>query len=382
MAKPASKYPARAVKIAGAEESAVTGTLAVGEESLKFQGGDLDMDLGLKDLQLDIGGSKNSPVTFMHPDLPEWRFTAYEQRILKESVFRDSGRLRRQIREGRSRQEGVGRVVTMMIFMASFVVAALFLGFGIEQSLPRIVAEIPLEFDQELGKQLKEMVESKHPVTTDHKKTHEQLTGWLNRIVPEDARANHEYRLHLVDSPQPNSFSLPNGDIYIFTGVLHRAENSDEVAGLIAHEVAHILLRHGVEALVARKGPNMYVQHMLGNKSAIIAGVRANATQLIRRDLPMSLLEKADDLAMEMLVEANMSPFGLNNFMRRMSELEPHAKGEGLTLPLSLRAPTSSRVKSLAQKYYLMLDAEYKELPLLIKPPGGAAAGAEGTLDI
>ncbi|MGB0578189.1 MAG: M48 family metalloprotease [Limisphaerales bacterium] len=385
MAKPASKYPSRAVKTEGDEESAVTGTLSVGEDALQFKGTDLDKTLGLKDLQLDIGGSKNSPVTFMHPDHPEWRFTAYEQRILKESVFRTQGQLRRHIREGRSRQEGIGRVITMMVFVAVFLGAALFLGFGIERSLPQIVAKMSADVDQEIGVKLKEIVEAKHSVTDQHKNVQRQLDNFLYRLLPPAVRTNqHNFRIHIVESPQPNLFGLPSGDIYIFTGVLHRAETSEEVTGMIAHEVAHIMLRNGIIALVTKKGPNMYVQHVLGNDAAIIANVRANAPMLLEKDMPANLLYEADRLALKMLVEANISHIGMGRFMRRIKQLEPKAKYEDLKLPLSLRSPSKARVRGMARLYNEIAVGDPQPLPLLIRPPGGPAAEEEqeGDLDI
>jgi len=383
MAKPASKYPARAVKTEGAEESATTGTLAVGEDALQFKGADLDMSLGLKDLQLDIGGSKNSPVTFMHPDHPEWRFTAYEQRILKESIFRQQGHLRRQIRDGRSRQEGIGRVIATLVFIAFFLGAALFLGFGIERSLPQIVAKMSSEVDQEIGTKLKELVEASHSVSDQHKNIQKQLTGFMNQLLPPEIRTNeHSFRIHIVDSPQPNAFGLPSGDIYVFTGILLRAESSEEVAGVIAHEVAHILLRNGIISLVTRKGPNMYVQHTLGNDAAIIANVRANAPMLIKKDMPAPMLYEADRLAITMLIEAKISAIGLGRFVRRVKELEPKAKYEGLKLPLSLRQPTKARTRGLSRLYNELGLGDAEPLPLLIRPPGASAPGEEGALDI
>jgi predicted Zn-dependent protease len=54
-----------------------------------------------------------------------------------------------------------------------------------------------------------------------------------------------EWKFHVLRDPMINAFALPNGSIYINTGLLARAENDDELAGVLAHEVTHVVNRHG-----------------------------------------------------------------------------------------------------------------------------------------
>lgn len=56
-----------------------------------------------------------------------------------------------------------------------------------------------------------------------------------------------QYRFRVIDSPEMNAFALPGGYIYLNRGVLENAQNEGEVAGVLAHEIAHVALRHGTE---------------------------------------------------------------------------------------------------------------------------------------
>jgi predicted Zn-dependent protease len=56
-----------------------------------------------------------------------------------------------------------------------------------------------------------------------------------------------QYRFRVIDSPEMNAFALPGGYIYLNRGVIENAQNEGEVAGVLAHEIAHVALRHGTE---------------------------------------------------------------------------------------------------------------------------------------
>src|SRR5690606_36535147 len=58
------------------------------------------------------------------------------------------------------------------------------------------------------------------------------------------------FRLHVVDDSLVNAFALPGGSIILFRGLIERAESPDELAGVLAHEMQHVLLRHSTQALL------------------------------------------------------------------------------------------------------------------------------------
>src|SRR5690606_37962690 len=59
-----------------------------------------------------------------------------------------------------------------------------------------------------------------------------------------------QFDFHLLDSPDViNAFALPGGQVFITTGLLGRLQTEDEVAGVISHEIVHVLARHGAQRL-------------------------------------------------------------------------------------------------------------------------------------
>jgi len=370
MATTTSRFPARATSTLGDEEKVVTGALLVSEESMVFKGGDLQLEMSFEVLELDVKPSKNSPVSFLHPEHSDWCVTAYDQRILKEPPFLKHTHLRRQVKEGRQRDDSISKVIGLMVFAALYVAIPFVVGYAIEQAVPAIAASVPAEFEAEIGESLKAKVLDRHSVAANLPDAAEKLNALARRIVPEHLRDDLAVRVHLIDDPQPNAFSVPGGDIFVFTGVLQRAQDGGQIAGVLAHEIAHIALHHGIRSLIARKGPGLYVQHKLGNQGPILAAIRASQDDLIDRELPVPMMIAADKAAFGYLVEAGINPLGLSRFLYRLTVLEGKAKYEGLKLPLTLRPPSPARRRAY-NTLLAGLDStlKFKEVPMIQGPP-------------
>src|SRR4051794_9739800 len=100
--------------------------------------------------------------------------------------------------------------------------------------------------DQELqlGKEAASQVEREMEVVSNP-----EIEGWLNQIGQRLAKAPeanaYPYYFKLVNEPSINAFALPGGPMYVHTGLLQAADTEGEVAGVLAHEMSHVALRHG-----------------------------------------------------------------------------------------------------------------------------------------
>ena len=89
----------------------------------------------------------------------------------------------------------------------------------------------------------------------------------VQRLAPFAARRDFDFRVRVIESEQVNAFALPGGQIVVFTGLLRRAERAEQVAGVLAHEMAHVTLRHGLRNVAHRAGLALGVQLLLGDVS-------------------------------------------------------------------------------------------------------------------
>lgn len=74
----------------------------------------------------------------------------------------------------------------------------------------------------------------------------EILVGIGEQLHPEPTDSYVQYRFYLFRDPQANAFALPDGQVYINTGMLARLENEAQLAGLIGHEINHVAGHHGI----------------------------------------------------------------------------------------------------------------------------------------
>ncbi len=90
------------------------------------------------------------------------------------------------------------------------------------------------------------------------------------RIASASPRTDVEYRFHIVDMPEANAFALPGGYIYVSRGILALVNSEDELANVIAHEVAHVAARHSAQRETRAAGVGLLA--VLGTIAAAVAG--------------------------------------------------------------------------------------------------------------
>ncbi len=112
-----------------------------------------------------------------------------------------------------------------------------------------------------------------------------QVTEYINEIghriaAQANAEGNHTFSFFVIDNPAINAFALPGGFIGVHTGLLQATRNEDELAGVMAHEVAHVTQRHIARAIHASQRQSILsTAIMLGAILAGAAGAGGDAMQ-------------------------------------------------------------------------------------------------------
>jgi len=100
----------------------------------------------------------------------------------------------------------------------------------------------------ELGREASKKVETDMPMLRDS-----EITAYVNRLgqnlVRYSHRSNLRYSFKVVNSPEINAFALPGGFIYVNRGLLEAADNESEVAGVLGHEISHVVARHSADQM-------------------------------------------------------------------------------------------------------------------------------------
>ena len=129
-----------------------------------------------------------------------------------------------------------------------------------------------------------------------------ELEAWLqeigNRLVPEPTDSYQEYRFYLIRDPSPNAFALPDGRIYVHTGLICRLENEAQLAFLLAHEINHVAGHHGIVAYRSYKNKAV-LGEIIGILGAFAGGWGQLGGFLMNYGLATSVFGYSRDLEQE-----------------------------------------------------------------------------------
>jgi predicted Zn-dependent protease len=234
-----------------------------------------------------------------------------------------SPRLRERLLRVDARRQAQDRRVWLKWTASAAVAAAVgwaaWAAFGI--AADAAVARIPPKWEVELGRHAaksaladKEMV--RDPTVSE---ATQRLTDRLLAALP---RQPYEFRVQVVRESEVNAFALPGGQIIVYTGLIAAAETPEELAGVLAHEMHHVLRRHGMKRIVRSVGMVAIAQTLLGNSAGLLALLRDRAPQLLSLKFDRRQELEADAGALQTLTAARVSPQGMLAFFGRLSRRE------------------------------------------------------------
>jgi len=182
-----------------------------------------------------------------------------------------------------------------------------------------------LEDDLMMGEQLHSILENDPSVKILNETDNASLYLMLNQIKEDILNSGHLY--HAADLPWKlnivhndsivNAFAAPGGYLYIYTGLLHEVESIDELAGIIAHEIAHADRRHGSEQLSKQYGIKLLIGFFIGDAASIIADVGSG---LIGLNFSRKNEKEADEMAVSYLLETTYNPIAFADFFERITD--------------------------------------------------------------
>jgi predicted Zn-dependent protease len=156
----------------------------------------------------------------------------------------------------------------------------------------------------------------------------DKLNGMAKRLGAVSSRPRITYSVSVVESKDVNAFTLPNGKIYIFRGLLDTVASDDEIAGVIAHEIGHNTRMH---ALRGQKQAKKLSWANLAAFAMILAGGEngANIAQFSQYALigvlnghGVGYEKEADEDGIQTMIAAGYNPSALVTFMRRLQQKE------------------------------------------------------------
>ena len=358
-------------------EAEVAGTLSVGEFALQFASENGAVELPYEGLDIAFGTKQDPRITFTHETIPDGVFIAGNADILREPVFRKKNCLRRQIDEHRDQLEGRRRLVLTGLFFGAFVGLSAVLGAAVEWVLPRLIERVPVKFEKELGDEAAAAVLHRFKPARETNVT-AQLNALVMRLTQSLPKNDFQFRVTVVADALPNAFALPGGSIFVNVGLLRLCTNSVEVAGVLAHEIAHVTRRHGLRTMITTIGPARAMKAVLGDNHGFLSTLAAGSDLLIGQSFSREFEREADEGGFDLMVAANLDPRGLENGLRR---LDSFGGGDDGPRALMSHPPTAERIVRLVARWNSAAKKTDYEVPEPLPLPATTGNALTDRLD-
>jgi len=216
--------------------------------------------------------------------------------------------------------------------------------------------------EQQIGDVVARQLKGQAPLLKDILVTNYLRTLGFKLIAQNPNAMNRKFDFFIINSPVINAFAMPGGYIAVHTGLILKADSEDQLAGVLAHEIAHVTQRHLARRY--ERSSQLSIPTMLGmfatliaatqsnNNDAAIGGlsaVMAGSKQLLINYTRANEAE-ADRIGIQSLSDAGFNPNGMAEFFEKLLKESGHRRSAYpflLTHPLSEKRMAEARNRAL-----------------------------------
>ena len=257
-------------------------------------------------------------------------------------------------------RRGVAVIVGWSLAAAASIVAIVL--FGLPLAADRLTPLVPETFERRLGDVADAQVKGLFNARVCDNPAGQAAFVKLVTAIRESAGLDTSVQSGVLSSSVPNAFALPGGKVYLFNGLLAKAENADEIAGVLAHELGHLKHRDNLRGLIRDSGTSFLIGLLFGDitgSSVLIFGSRTLVTSSHSREAE----QNADGFAIDVMHRLGRPAKPTGELLLRVTGKE----GKGLSIisshPLSEdRLARMSREDRPASRPPLLTSAEWRSL--------------------
>lgn len=212
------------------------------------------------------------------------------------------------------------------------------------------------------------------------------LQRYVNRVgrwvASQSSRPDIKWSFAVLETPTINAFAVPGGTIFVSIGLIKRLNNESELAGVIGHEIAHVMQRHHVKAIQALAKQDLLKMGLTeaadrsGKSGLAKEGIKvavSSGMDIMAKGLDKSDEFEADRIGAVLSARAGYDPYGLVAVLQMLAALK--AEESGISLLMSTHPTPGDRLIEL-EKFTATLD-KYSTQPQVADRFAAVMAGVK-----
>ncbi|MCH8076404.1 MAG: M48 family metallopeptidase [SAR324 cluster bacterium] len=310
---------------------------------------------GLKLVDEALAGQ---PVRFRHDEMGEALLAVDSHEILEH--------IERSGDVGFRKASAIRPTRAMLLFSVSLLMGLIFLiWWGVPRLAAPLVRLIPFAWEKELGESVVHSLREGRAFCANREGA-AALAEMAGKLIaaagPQYTAAGQQntaagaqrpttvpLTVRVIPEKTVNAFAAPGGQVVLFSGLIEKAESPEEVAGVMAHEIAHAIERHPMQSMLRAAGVFLLVGLLVGDTSTLGTFASEGAKVLLVLSYSRDTEREADRIGMELLNKAGIRGDGLLDFFARLQG----ERGEEGRLPVlfashPMHAERVERLKLLA----------------------------------
>ncbi|MDB5388228.1 MAG: Peptidase, family [Planctomycetaceae bacterium] len=280
-----------------------------------------------RDCNLDLGGSSGRMVFCRTSDRTMTIFC--EDRPFLAALEREArSDLSEQITSLRARRSSERWKSQFFLWFGGVAAILLLIGsyYGLIALAKLSTRALPVSVDEKIGKLALDSIDLGGPVVRD-KVVVKAVDEIIKTLEPHSELKGLTFEVRIIDSPEVNAYCLPGGKMVVCTGLLKKAKDPEQVAGILSHEMAHAIRRHGLQRVAESLGLIAAVELLIGDVGGLVAIGVELTKQGTLTSFSRAAETEADIVGATMMHDAGIDPRELAKFFELLRDEGNNAPG-------------------------------------------------------
>jgi len=340
----------------------LAGAIEIEGGALRFRTEHQTIALPFSGLIVRRGGHNAEQIFFEHPNYPGWSIYSSDEALLRDHSLRSVPEFAGHLKSAERVKKRIPFPVLIGSLAASFFLLALVALFlARNRIIEAIVGKIPISWEQNWGEQIYSGVKAEGKIL-ENSPWEGAVSNITSRLVPVVEKSGYTFEFHIMQDTNVNAFAIPGGHVVILTGLLESADSAEEVAGVLAHEIAHVTQRHSMRNMMQSAGLVVLVQSIFGDASGAAAVLKEGSRVLLQQKFSRNFEREADDVGWDYLVQAKIDPEGMIRFFEKLKKILAESgmgQMESSLALLNTHPATQERIDRLNAKRAALKRADF-----------------------